>query len=33
MELIIYSKGNWLYAYHSLLERPLDLEVLGLKST
>ena len=22
--------GHWLYAYHSLLEAPLDLEALGL---
>jgi len=30
IELIIYSNGNGLYAYHSLLEGPLDLETLGL---
>jgi len=30
IELIIYSNGNGLYAYHSLLEGPLDLEALGL---
>jgi len=30
VELIIHSNGNWLYAYHTLLEGPLDLEVLGL---
>jgi len=30
IELIIHSNGNWLYAYHTLLEDPLDLEVLGL---
>ena len=30
IELIIYSNGNWLYAYHSLLEGSLDLEALGL---
>ena len=26
MEMIIYSTGNWLYVYHSLLEAHLDLE-------
>jgi len=30
IELIIYSNGNWLYAYYSLLEGPLDLEALVL---
>jgi len=30
IELIIHSNGNWLYAHHTLLEGPLDLEVLGL---
>jgi len=30
IELIIYSNDNGLYAYHSLLEGPLDLEALGL---
>jgi len=30
IELIIYSNGNGLYAYHSLLEGSLDLEALGL---
>jgi len=29
-ELIIHSNGNWLYVYHTLLEGPLDLKVLGL---
>jgi len=30
IELIIYNTGNWLYAYHKLLEAPLELEALGL---
>jgi len=30
IELIIHSNGNWLYAYHTLLEGLLDREVLGL---
>jgi len=30
IELIIHSNGNWLYAYHTLMEVLLDLEVLGL---
>jgi len=30
VELIMHSNGNRLYAYHTLLEGPLDLEVLGL---
>ena len=30
VELIIHSNDNRLYAYHTLLEGLLDLEVLGL---
>ena len=30
IELIMCSNSNGLYAYHSLLEGPLDLEALGL---
>ena len=30
IEVIIHSNGNWLYAYHTLLEGTLDFEVLGL---
>jgi len=30
VELIKHSNGNWLYAYHTLLEDPLHLEVIGL---